>query len=179
MAVTRIFGIDPGSVRTGIGIVELDRITTRHLHHTVIETGGGELPARLKVIFDAVSELIHEYQPDEVAVETVFMRNNADSALKLGQARGAAICAAMAMSRSVAEYGPRQVKQAIVGRGVAEKQQVQHMIGVLLGIDGRIPEDAADALGIAVTHAHHLQTAQRLDANGARAAVLAQARRRR
>jgi crossover junction endodeoxyribonuclease RuvC len=179
MTVTRIFGIDPGSVRTGVGIVDLDRTATRHVHHQVIETGGGELPARLKVIFEALSELIHEYQPNEIAVETVFMRNNADSALKLGQARGAAICAAVAMNRIVAEYGPRQIKQAVVGRGAAEKQQVQHMIGVLLGLDGTIQEDAADALGVAVCHAHHLQTGQRVAFNQAAAVVAGRGRRRR
>ena len=166
-----ILGIDPGSVRTGVGIVSSDRQTTRHVHHEVVAVGNGAFPERLKVIFEAVSALIHEYQPDEVAIESVFLSRNPDSALKLGQARGAAICAAVAMNRPVAEYAPSKIKQAIVGRGAADKRQMQHMIGVLLGIDADLPEDAADALGVAVCHAHHRQTENRIDLNAAGAEV--------
>lgn len=157
----RVLGIDPGSVRTGTGIVDVHGQRTAHVHHAVVAAGSGPFPERLRSIFEALRALIDRFQPDEVAVESVFMSRNADSALKLGQARGAAICAAVAMGLPVAEYAPSQVKQAIVGRGGAEKRQLQHMIGVLLAIDPGLPEDAADALGVAVCHAHHLQTAAR------------------
>jgi crossover junction endodeoxyribonuclease RuvC len=160
--VTRILGIDPGSVITGLGVIDVDANRTRHVHHAMIRAGKGPFPERLRIIFDGVSAAIHEYQPQEVAIESVFVSKNADSALKLGQARGAAICAAVAMNLTVAEYAPRQVKQAVVGRGSADKVQIQHMVAILLGIDNNIQADAADALGVAVTHAHHQQTAERL-----------------
>ena len=159
---TRILGIDPGSVITGIGLVDLLPGGTVHCHHVAIRAGNGAFPDRLRIIFEGVTALIQEYQPDEVAVENVFVSRNADSALKLGQARGAAICAAVAMSRPIAEYAPRQVKQAIVGRGGADKQQIQHMVRVLLRLNTELQSDAADALGVAICHAHHLETAQRL-----------------
>lgn len=163
--MTRILGIDPGSVITGIGIVDSRSGQVVHVHHQAIKTGSGSFPERLKVIFEEISGIIHTHQPDTVAVESVFVSKNADSALKLGQARGAAICAAVAMNRDVAEYTPRHVKQAIVGRGSAEKQQIQHMIGLLLSIKDAIQSDAADALGVAVCHAHHLQTGEKMARN--------------
>lgn len=152
----RILGIDPGSVRTGIGLVEADdRGNCRHLHHEALAVGGGEnFPHRLKAIFDGVQALIATWRPQEVAVERVFLARNPDSALKLGQARGAAICAVVARELAVFEYSPMQIKNAVVGRGAAEKGQVQHMVGVLLGLKGRLQADAADALAVAITHAH-------------------------
>ena len=158
----RIIGIDPGSVITGVGVIDSQGDALRYVHHAAIDTGDGSFPERLKVIFDELSTLIQEYQPNQAAVESVFVNRNAASALKLGQARGAAICAAMAMRLDVAEYAPRQVKQAIVGRGAADKVQVQHMVGVLLNMSRNLPADAADALGLAICHAHHRQTEQRL-----------------
>lgn len=161
--VVRILGIDPGSVRTGVGIVEADgtgRCT--HLHHEALAVGGGEdFPSRLKAIFDGVSALIERYQPQEVAIERVFLAKNPDSALKLGQARGAAICAVVARGIVVHEYSPMQIKNAVVGRGVAEKTQVQHMVGVLLNLNRKLQADAADALAVAITHAHSRTLAAR------------------
>lgn len=158
----RLLGIDPGSIATGLGIVDVTARECRYVHHEVVRAGRGEFPQRLKLIFDGVMQAIREYQPDGVAVESVFVNKNPDSALKLGQARGAAICAAVAMEMPVAEYSPREIKLAVVGRGGAEKQQVQHMIGVLLSLREAIPSDAADALGVAICHAHHLQTRSRM-----------------
>jgi len=157
--VIRILGIDPGSVVTGVGVIDADERRTAHVHHQPIRCGGGDFPQRLKTIFDELTAIIHEYRPDEMAVESVFVSRNAESALKLGQARGAAICAAVAMQLSVAEYAPSQVKKAIVGRGAADKKQVQHMVGMLLDLSTNLQADAADALGIALCHAHMRQTA--------------------
>jgi len=152
----RILGIDPGSVRTGWGFVEADATGhCSHIAHGALAVGGGEdFALRLKAIFDGLRELIAQHQPQEVAIERVFLAKNPDSALKLGQARGAAICAAVSVDLPVHEYSPMQIKNAVVGRGVAEKSQVQHMVGVLLGLDQKLQADAADALAVAITHAH-------------------------
>lgn len=160
----RILGIDPGSRLTGYGIIEVagDRISA--VHYGVVKTGGGEFPQRLGIIFNGIVELIREYAPDEVAVENVFVSKNAASALKLGQARGAAICAAVANDLPVSEYSPRSVKQAIVGRGGADKVQVQHMITLLLKLQEKPVEDAADALAVALCHQHTQHTANRMQA---------------
>jgi len=160
----RILGIDPGSRFTGYGIIEVsgDRITA--VHHGVIKAGSGEFPERLGVIFSGIRELIEEYAPGEVAIETVFVSKNASSALKLGQACGAAMCAAISRDLPVAEYSPRSVKQAIVGRGSADKVQVQHMVGVLLQLKEKLSEDAADALAVALCHQHTQQTTVRMQA---------------
>lgn len=159
---TRILGIDPGSRRTGIGIVDLGRDRVQHVHHEVVATFDEEFPARLKDIFDGVAAAIRAWQPDAVAIETVFLAKNPASALKLGQARGAAICAAVSAGLPVAEYAPRAIKQAVVGGGAADKVQVQHMVGVLLALSVPMAADAADALAVALTHAHHCQTVERL-----------------
>jgi crossover junction endodeoxyribonuclease RuvC len=160
----RILGIDPGSRFTGFGIIEVAGGRTTSVHHGVIKAGTGEFPERLGIIFGGVSDLIDEFQPHEVAVETVFVSKNAASALKLGQARGAAVCAAVAKSLPVAEYSPRSVKQAIVGRGSADKVQVQHMVTVLLQLKEKLAEDAADALAVALCHQHTQQTTERMQA---------------
>lgn len=154
--MTRILGIDPGSQRTGVGIVDAgsggDCV---HVHHATLVVGGEEdFPRRLKAILDGLGALIDTWRPDEVAIERVFMARNPDSALKLGQARGAALCAVVQRDLPVTEYSPMQIKNAVVGRGVAEKPQVQHMIGVLLKLDAAVQADAADALAVAITHAH-------------------------
>ena len=160
----RILGIDPGSRFTGFGIIEVngDRVTP--VHQGVIKAGTGEFPQRLGIIFSGIKDLIEEYAPDEMAIETVFVSKNAGSALKLGQARGAAVCAAISLGLPVAEYSPRSVKQAVVGRGSADKVQVQHMITVLLRLKERPSEDAADALAVALCHHHTQQTAERMQA---------------
>ncbi len=162
-AVVRILGIDPGSVRTGIGLVEADpQGRCRHLHHEALHVATvGDFPQRLKAIFDGIQRLVETWQPHEVAIERVFLAKNPDSALKLGQARGAAICAVVAHGLPVLEYSPMQIKNAVVGRGIADKTQVQHMIGVLLGLKGRIQADAADALAVAITHGHSRTLAER------------------
>jgi crossover junction endodeoxyribonuclease RuvC len=158
----RILGIDPGSRSTGFGIIEAHGDRAVCIAHGVIKTGGGEFPERLGVIFSGIKELIRIHLPDHAAIESVFVSRNPASALKLGQARGAAICAAVASGLPVAEYSPRSVKQAIVGRGSAEKGQVEHMVGVLLQLKEKIAEDAADALAVALCHQHTNQTLQRM-----------------
>lgn len=164
----RILGIDPGSRFTGFGVIDVpdagaaDRATL--VRHGVIRTGGGEFAGRLGVIFAGLGALIDELAPTEVAIETVFVSRNAASALKLGQARGAAVCAAISRGLAVAEYSPRSVKQAIVGRGAADKVQVQHMVCVLLRLQETPEEDAADALAVALCHQHTQQTARRMQA---------------
>jgi len=160
----KILGIDPGSRFTGYGVIEVNGDRATALTHGVIKTGGGEFPERLGIIFKGIRELIEEYAPGEVAVENVFVSKNAASALKLGQARGAAICAAISLNLPVSEYSPRSVKQAIVGRGAADKVQVQHMVCVLLGLKEKPVEDAADALAVALCHQHTQQTSNRMQA---------------
>lgn len=149
-----ILGVDPGSRTTGIGVVASDGVRSTLIANEGIATGNGDFPDRLRVIFTRMVALIREFKPDEAAIERVFLARNADSALKLGQARGAAICALVSEGLMVHEYTAKQVKQAVVGKGAAEKSQVQHMIGVLLGAPGPFQADAADALAVAICHAH-------------------------
>jgi crossover junction endodeoxyribonuclease RuvC len=160
----RIMGIDPGSQRTGVGIIDIDASgRTLHVFHTaVVLLDNPTFPLRLKQIFDDLRSIILEHRPDEVAIERVFMARNPDSALKLGQARGAAICAAVHCGLAISEYAPKEIKQAVVGGGGAGKQQIQHMIGVLLNISLKLQADAADALAVAITHAHTRSSVQRL-----------------
>jgi crossover junction endodeoxyribonuclease RuvC len=163
-ASVRIMGIDPGSQRTGIGIVDADANgTSRHVFHTALDVlDADSFPLRLKRIFEEVGAIIDAWRPGEIAIERVFMARNADSALKLGQARGAAICAVVGKGLGVTEYAPKEIKQAIVGKGGAEKRQVQHMVGVLLNLHEALQGDAADALAIALTHAHTRATIARI-----------------
>ena len=160
----RILGIDPGSQRTGVGVIDLDDAgRTRHVYNGAIALLGNEtFPLRLKQIFEEVGAVIAEYRPHEVAIEKVFMARNPDSALKLGQARGAAICAVVARDLAVTEYAAKEIKQAVVGKGGADKKQVQYMVGLLLGLADRLQPDAADALAIAITHGHTRSSTQRL-----------------
>ena len=160
----RILGIDPGSQRTGVGIVDADdagRIV--HVHHQPVNLlSAADFPQRLKILLDELDALISRYAPQEVAIEKVFMARNPDSALKLGQARGAAMCAAVQRGLPVHEYAAKEIKLAVVGKGGADKQQVQYMMGLMLNLSGKIQADAADALAVAVTHAHVRATAGRL-----------------
>ena len=158
----RILGIDPGSRFTGFGIIEVTGDQAVVLEHGVIKAGSGDFPERLGIIFAGICDLIKLHQPEEAAIESVFMSHNAGSALKLGQARGAAMCAAISMGLPVSEYSPRSVKQAIVGRGGADKVQVQHMVSVLLALKELPAEDAADALAVALCHQHTQQTVNRM-----------------
>jgi crossover junction endodeoxyribonuclease RuvC len=152
--MTRILGIDPGSQITGYGIIDIDGNHATHVCHGTISVKGGDLGEKLHNIFNQINAVIGEYRPDESAIEKVFMHRNADSALKLGQARGAAITACSANKLKVFEYTANQVKQATVGKGHAAKQQVQHMITILLCLDQQPAADAADALAIALCHGH-------------------------
>ncbi len=134
----------------------------RYIASGCIRTKSDEFPERLKQIFDGVSQVIELYCPEQMAIEQVFMHKNADSALKLGQARGAAICATLNRDLPVFEYAARQVKQALVGKGSADKLQVQHMVKILLSIQGDMQIDASDALAIGLCHSHYQETAIRL-----------------
>ncbi len=160
----RIMGIDPGSRYTGVGIIDVGaRGKLSHVFHATLAVGGEDsFPLRLKRIYDEVCAIIDTHQPGECGIERVFMARNADSALKLGQARGAAICAVVSRGVQVHEYAATEVKQSVVGGGRADKAQVQHMVGILLGLAEPVQADAADALGIAVTHAHMRAGAARL-----------------
>jgi len=158
----RVLGIDPGSRVTGYGIIDQDGARLRYVASGCIRTGEVALAARLGMIFDGVNRIIDEYGPQEMAIERVFMNKNADSALKLGQARGAAICAGVTRAVPVDEYAAREIKQAVVGKGGATKEQVQHMIRVLLALGERPPSDAADALAVAICHGHIRQTRDRI-----------------
>ncbi|AOU98962.1 crossover junction endodeoxyribonuclease RuvC [Acidihalobacter yilgarnensis] len=149
-----ILGIDPGSRITGYGLIESDGRHSRHLASGCIRLPEGTLAERLGRIFREVSEIVATHVPDMLVVEQVFVARNPASALKLGQARGAAICAGVIAGLPVYEYAPREVKLAVVGTGAADKTQVQHMIRLLLGMDTRPQADAADALAIALCHAH-------------------------
>jgi crossover junction endodeoxyribonuclease RuvC len=164
--MTRIIGIDPGSRVTGYGIVEQDGQQVIYIASGCIRTTDTVFPQRLGTIFTGVEQVLDEFRPDEMAIEQVFVNKNADSALKLGQARGAAICAGVNRSLPVAEYAPREIKQAIVGRGGAAKDQVQHMVCVLLQLQASPPSDAADALAVAICHGHVQTTQQRVQAMG-------------
>lgn len=150
----RILGIDPGSRLTGFGIVDCTGDNASYVASGSVNSIAGEFPARLKLIFDAMSDIVAEYRPDVVAVESVFMHRNAGSALKLGHARSAAICATFELDVDIVEYAPREIKQAVVGTGAATKDQVQHMVRHLLKLEGEPSPDAADALAAALCHAH-------------------------
>ncbi len=163
----RVLGIDPGSIVTGYGIVDFQSNRLVYVASGCIRTRGDAFTPRLKEIFDQVSGLVSTYRPAEIAMERVFVHRNADSALKLGQARAAAICATFSASLPMYEYAAREVKKAVVGRGAAEKRQVQHMVKVLLNLSGDVQADAADGLAVALCHAHMCQTARALDAAGA------------
>ncbi|NQX89412.1 MAG: crossover junction endodeoxyribonuclease RuvC [Halioglobus sp.] len=152
-----ILGIDPGSRKTGFGIINYVAGRSEYIASGVIRASDAELPQRLRVIFDSVTALLELHGPQEVAVEQVFMAKSADSALKLGQARGAAIAACAVQDMAVTEYAARQIKQAVVGSGAADKSQVQHMVQVLLKLPAAPQEDAADALAAAMCHAHTRQ----------------------
>lgn len=149
-----ILGIDPGSRLTGYGLLDLSEgpARPRYVESGCIRTRDGEFTARLGEIYRGVCDIITRHQPAQVAVEQVFVARNPGSALKLGQARGAAIAAIVSQDLPVYEYAPRTVKQAIVGTGKADKSQIQHMVASILSLPGVPGEDAADALAIALCH---------------------------
>jgi crossover junction endodeoxyribonuclease RuvC len=151
-APVRILGLDPGSVRTGFGVIDCDGTVQRHVASGCIRPPAGSMALRLRYIYDAIAELVAVHAPAEVAIERVFMHRNPDSALKLGQARGVALCAAVMGGASVHEYAPRAVKLALVGHGGAEKDQVQHMVCAILAVPAPATFDASDALAIGLCH---------------------------
>lgn len=150
----RILGLDPGSLVTGYAVIDCDGSKSSYVASGSIRLSDDSFPERLKTIYATVAKLATEWQPHEVAIERVFMHRNADSALKLGQARGAALCGSFCVAPRVFEYAPREVKQAVVGTGAAQKEQVQLMVKSLLRLSGELGPDAADALAIALCHAH-------------------------
>ena len=155
MAITRIIGIDPGSRITGIGVIDSDGRHNKHVYSTCIRMGKQSFPERLGMIYRGITEIIQTYQPQEMSIENVFVSKNPASALKLGQARGAAICAGVMGGLEVHEYSPKEVKQSVVGKGSADKEQVQQMVKILLNLSGRLQIDTSDALAVALSHAHY------------------------
>ena len=158
----RVLGIDPGSRNTGLGVVDANGRDITLVEFRTIRMGSEPLAQRLGRIFQGVGEIIHQARPDIVAVEQVFVSNNARSALILGQAKGAAICAAVQAGVEVSEYSALQVKQSVVGTGSARKEQVQHMVRVLLGMTRTPKSDEADALACAICHIHTSQVSSRI-----------------
>ncbi len=155
MPVVRILGVDPGSRTTGFGIIDAAPGRVRYVVSGCLRLGSGPMAERLAEIFSSMSAIVTEYRPEQMAVEEVFVHRNPSSALKLGQARGVAIAAAVAAGLPVAEYSPTLVKRTVVGTGRADKVQVQHMVRRLLSLDGTPQADAADALAVALCHHHH------------------------
>lgn len=154
MKQTIILGIDPGSRITGFGVISTTGSRHQFLACGCIKTQGDEMAERLHQIYTGLCEVIKTYHPSESSIEQVFMNKNANSALKLGQARGVALAALAAHDLTIAEYTPRRIKQAIVGYGGAEKNQMQHMVKILLNLEKSPQADAADALAIALCHAN-------------------------
>jgi len=151
----RILGIDPGLRITGFGVIERVGTKQHYVASGCIRTpDGASLPQRLKVVLEGVQEVVDTYHPTEAAIEIVFVNVNPQSTLLLGQARGAAICGLVSRGLMVSEYTALQIKQAVVGYGKANKEQVQHMVKRLLELQGDPQADAADALACAITHAH-------------------------
>ena len=148
----RILGIDPGSRLTGFGVLDFRGDTPAYVTSGTIKSMDGAFADRLRQIFESVSGIVAEFRPDIVAIESVFMHKNAGSALKLGHARSAALCATFEHNIEVFEYAPRQIKQAVVGTGAATKEQVQHMVVSILKLAGTPAPDAADALAAALCH---------------------------
>ena len=164
--MTRIIGIDPGSRRTGYGVIDVVGSKISYVTSGIIRLPQGSLPERLNIIYDGVSQIIGQYQPEEMSIEEVFVATNAGSALKLGQARGAAIVAGVQAQLPVGEYSARSVKKSVVGTGAADKSQVQMMIVQMLRLSQSPAEDAADALAVAICHAHSRRTNGALAGSG-------------
>ena len=161
-----MLGIDPGSQRTGFGVLDATGSRLRYVASGVIRTSQADFAARLCEIFRCMQTIVAQYQPQQIAIEKVFVNRNPDSALKLGQARGAAICGTANANAEVFEYATRQIKQAVVGSGNAEKAQVQLMMRTLLKLDGPVAVDAADALAAAVCHALRARAVLKLAGSG-------------
>ena len=167
----RILGIDPGSRLTGFGVLDFEADRASYVASGTVQSADGDFPDRLKRIFESISEIVAEFRPDAVAIESVFVHKNAGSALKLGHARSAAICATFETDVEVFEYAPREIKQAVVGTGAATKDQVQHMVVTILKLDGKPSGDAADALATALCHGHQRRLNSRLSGQSAMADI--------
>jgi crossover junction endodeoxyribonuclease RuvC len=163
----RVLGLDPGSRATGYAVLECAGTVSTYVASGSIRTKADSFPRRLEEIFAGVSRLVSEYRPDEVAIERVFMHRNPDSAIKLGQARGAALCGTFSVEPRIYEYAPREIKLAVVGTGAAQKEQVQLMVRQLLQLSGTPGPDAADALAIALCHANTRRLASLVQSAGA------------
>lgn len=163
-SATVILGVDPGSRITGFGVIRAHEGRIEYVGSGCIRISDTAIAPRLRRIFDCLDEIIGRYEPAELAIEQVFVARSAGSALKLGQARGAAIVAAARRDLPVFEYSPRTVKQSVVGTGAAHKEQVQHMVCALLGLSAAPQADAADALAVALCHAHTQGSLGRLPA---------------
>ena len=151
----RIIGIDPGSIKTGYGVIDYNGSSTSYVTSGVIDAKKDSFNNRLKIIFESLAEIIREHKPDQMAVETVFVHKNASSALKLGHARAAAICASFESNINIFEYSPREVKLSTVGTGKAEKEQVMEMVKLILSIKQvKLNLDESDALAVGICHAH-------------------------
>lgn len=160
--MTIILGIDPGSRYTGYGVIEHQGQKSRHIASGRLNVSEGDMHVRLLKILEGLNHVVTLYSPHEIAIEETFVnRANAQSALVLGQARGAALVACAQSGLPVAEYAAAQVKVAIAGNGRAEKEQVQHMVKVLLNLRDKLVADASDALAVALCHAHVRSTHQR------------------
>ena len=158
----RILGLDPGSRLTGFGVLDFEADNASYVASGTVQSTDGDFPHRLKRIFDSVGEIVAEFRPDVVAIESVFVHRSAGSALKLGHARSAAICATFKNGVDVFEYAPREIKLAVVGTGAATKDQVQHMVVAILNLEGEPSSDAADALATALCHGHQRRLNSRL-----------------
>ena len=163
----RILGIDPGSRLTGFGVVDFDGDKALYVASGTVKSVDGAFADRLRQIFESVGDIVDEFRPDIVAIESVFMHKNAGSALKLGHARSAAICATFAHGVEIHEYAPREIKQAVVGTGAATKEQVQHMVVSILTLDGMPAVDAADALATALCHGQQHRLRKQLNTSKA------------
>ncbi len=160
--MTLILGIDPGSRKTGFGLVKVDGTRSLYISSGIVRLPEKPLPERLDIIFSSLSDLIREYSPDQLAIEEVFFARDPRAALKLGQARGAAILAGTQQGLPVFEYSARTVKQSVVGNGGASKEQVQHMVTRLLKLPATPREDAADGLAVALCHIQTMSVRSRL-----------------
>lgn len=149
-----VLGFDPGSTITGYGVIAYHQHRPSYIASGCIRLGAGPMPARLYQLYQAATQLLSQYAPGIIAVEKVFVKRNVDSALKLGQARGVLLAAAGAVSTNIYEYTPREIKQAVVGYGAAEKAQIQAMVQSLLSLSSTPQADAADALAIALCCIH-------------------------
>jgi len=164
--MTRILGIDPGSRKTGYGIIDMSEGRTVWVDSGCIRLKADDLAGRLRILNESLQTILEQYRPNEMAIEQVFMHRNADSALKLGHARGVAISVVALQHVPVHEYSATQIKKAVVGKGNATKDQVSHMITAVLNLSAMPQEDAADALGVALCHGHLSQTLNRLNHHG-------------